>query len=192
MKKLVLVLAVTMLSISLAGCSPNSNTSKSATDKATSEPAEKATSSFKDSVFKTKEYSLTITKEQVVKDKQQGDTGLIVWYTVKNIGKGNNVTGTDSIANLTFSQSDGSSIAELQDGFDAAGALYPDGSNNEQIDKYNAMNKLQEKADSKILPGKTVETFNAYELDNATHAVTVKAVDPKTLKKVGSMTIKLK
>ncbi|MFX3617937.1 MAG: DUF5067 domain-containing protein [Sporolactobacillus sp.] len=203
MRKLFIVLSSLFLTLALSACGGNaSNSSNSSTPKKTVTVAatgKKYTtnSSFKDGIFKMKGYTLTIGKTQYARDKQQDEDGLIVWFTVKNSSKKATETPESVISNLSFEQNNDTSKTDLENTFGAEDALYPLTTNNakeydKEVDESNAMLKIDKLSQDKILPGKTVKTFEAYELDNATHNVTVIAQDPHTLQKVGKMTIKLK
>ncbi len=195
MKKIFAAFLILLLAVSLAACGNDekaSSDNKASTTVTATKTRQSPDSTFKNGVFKTKNYTLTIVKEQVVHDKQQDDIGLILWYTFKNTSKKTSVNPDDAIKNLSLTQNSDTSVIELDDTFDAEGALYPSLTDSDQIEKSNKMMDTEKLSDSAVLPGKTVKTFDAYELDNTTHDIIITAHDPQTSQKVGKYTIKIK
>lgn len=198
MKKVFVLCSIIFLTISLGACgdkvtSSSGNTSKEKNKEAsqTQTQKEKSTATFKNGVFKTKNYTMTIVDKQVAKNEQQDEIGLIVWYTVKNTSDKDNVVPQDAFVNVTAAQNNDTSKIELEDTFDAEDALYPNNTDSAEIKKYNEMIDIEKLSEAELLPGKTVKTFIAYELDNDKHDVTLTATDPETMQKIGTYTIKL-
>lgn len=208
-------------SFSLGACSNNNEASKESTD-ATSATAQNQTSVtattvsepesqvadmyFKNQTMEFPYFSLKIDKTQVGRDNANDESGLIIWYTVKNNSEAN-IIPSDLLSYLSFKQQDETSEYDLSNdlgSFDSAEALFPmyneDGSDIEDVDKYNeALDKqkkfydeFEEKADTDLLPGKEVQVVTGITLQNTEHPVVIKLSDDFPAKENEELVVNLK
>ncbi|MCH4169532.1 MAG: DUF5067 domain-containing protein [Streptococcaceae bacterium] len=190
MKKLKIFGILIIFLMTIGGCNKNNNEKSSQklqqewAEDGNSEPA-----TFNDGTLKTNEAELIIDKTQFVNGSQDGNYGLIVWYTVTNNSK-ENIVPENLLTYFKITQNDDSSSYNIENDFnffDSAGALYPitdeDISNNPEayksaIDNRNNFNKeFSLKASSELLPNKTVQVATGLTINNLSYPITFELKD---------------
>ncbi|AMW99290.1 DUF5067 domain-containing protein [Rummeliibacillus stabekisii] len=191
MKK-ILTSIILLSALIVAGCGNNTGSetkeqNKSAAEKTTVD-APKPTSTFKNGVLETNNYTLKITKSEIIKSPMENKPGLFITYELTNNTDDTNVVPNDTLLNLVPSQENDTSKVELEGNYyflDAFG-------DEDDTETYNKMVDLDNASANELLPGKTVKFVEAYGLDNDTHPVVFTGVDADTLSEIGTYKVELK
>ena len=140
--------------------------------------------SFKDNTLKTPKYTLKINSYQVIQSPSEKNPGLNIVFEFTN-NSNEPLAFLDTDTNIELTQTTETSLVTLSDRYFDNDAF----SDNEEEAK--VQDKLFDNSVDEVLPGKTVDVSESYELRDSTLPVTITAVDSEG-NKVGETTIDLK
>lgn len=170
MKKITLVL---LLSSTLLFAACNNNNDDDTVDssvkhetKASKEKDEKEDISFKDGVLETKDYQLKIKNTEIIQSPSVEKPGLYVTYELTNKSE-DTLTPFKVLYDIGFKQKTETSLVKMSAGYHSFDAF------GEDTDSMNRITERQNALSNELLPGKTVEIYEAYSLDNVNDEVQV-------------------
>lgn len=172
MKKLIILLLLSS-TLLLSACGNDNGTTGTPAEKletvTAKEKAEKDDLTFKDGVLETQTYKLKIKNTEIIQSASAEKPGLYVTFELTNKSE-ETLRPFDVLCDIGFKQKTKSSLVEMTSGyrsFDAFG---------EDSESVNLMTERQNALSDDLEPGKTVEIFNAYSLDNPTDEVQVSPI----------------
>lgn len=142
------------------------------------------TATFKDGVWESDDYKLTIKKSQIIQSKMENSKGIYITYELENKSD-QEVVPHDLLMNFAFTQENKTSRIDLGDNYHFLDAFGDD------ADTYNKMIDVEAISNNALLPKKKVEFFEAYYIDNEKNPVIVTAYDDM-MNEIGKYEIKLK
>lgn len=195
MKKYILM-SVIAFSVLSAGCSDDQSKKVEAEDKVAAESNVEQTnieesdeevesvSSFENGVLDTPMFTMSIKSAELIQSQGYDKKGLFVTYELVNKTDDSDIVPANLFQHFKATQENETSRVELPNDYlylDAFG----DERYNEMVDKDNSSNNV-------LLPGKTVEIYDAYTLDNSDEPVMFYVNDVDTDELLGEYEVKLK
>lgn len=195
MKKLFTALTLMLILGTMAACGSKETDSKEKVNNKESEstaervtPKESTpTTTFENGTLETDDFSLTIYKTEIIQSPSEDRPGLFVTFKLTNKTKDQDVIPNETLVNFRVQQESDTSRIDLMDNYfflDAFG-------DEDDIETYNKMVDLDNASADALLPGKSIEFVDAYELDNDQNDVTFIGIDQDTFAEVGKHTVKL-
>lgn len=171
--------AIIATSLLLGACSSNEAQS---TQKATATASDntesstpKTTSTFKNGVLKTKYYTITYEKSEVIQSPMEDSKGLYITFDIKNTSK-KNIVPSDEIT-ITFNAQQknvkGTSLVDLDNSYYFYDAFAPE----DDTETYNKMIAIDKANGNSLLPDKSQTVTVAYYLDNEENPFVLNAID---------------
>lgn len=184
MKKILMGFGVLFLSLELVACSNTaaSDNSESENVKSDTQKKESSNVTFKNGVYQTKEFKLTLKDSKIIHSVTEGKPGLFLIYEVTNYNKEKTIVPNDLSLNFEFKQQNDTSLVTLEDNY-----YYYDAFGEENSTEESKKNlKLASSITNELLPGKTTTFATAYSLDNDSKPVEITALDNKTFEPIGT------
>lgn len=172
MKKILFSGLFLLMSFTLLGCDKTkTNSSSVSTTQYTTEvvtsTSEKETNGFTNGILTSNEFILKIKQEQVIKSPYYEDFGLFITFDLTNNSDVAIIPDEVLTDHIIMKQKNDTSVVELDNYYDFENSFGDDiDTYNEQVEKYNSMS-------NELLPGKTVEIYGAFTLDNLDHPVEI-------------------
>lgn len=190
MKKLLFTGILLASGIILIGCDKENNDTKKNTIQSTStsdstivstEISEKEIATFKDGVFTTDEFKISIKEKHIIKSPSEEKYGLYVVYDITNLSDSNIVPKDIMDSSIEMQQTTETSLVTLDNVY-----YYLDAFGD---DDYNNQVEISNRAFDELLPQKTLEIVEGYSLENTNSPITMIAVINDT--EIGTLEINL-
>lgn len=146
------------------------------------------TTTFENGILETEIFSLEISKAEIIQSPMEDKPGLFVTFSLDNKSADQDVIPNETLSYLNLQQESETSRIDLMEGYHFLDAF----GDEDDVETYNKMVDLANSSSNALLPGKSIEFVEAYELDNETHDVTFIGLDENTFEEVGKHTVKLK
>lgn len=165
MKK-VSILGMLLVSTLLASCSKDEPSQEiNSSNSETVESTLSQDSIFEDGVLESENFTLKVTNSQTIKSPYYEEFGLFVTFDLTNNSEEAIIPDEILMNHIIMKQKNDTSVVELDNYYDFENSFGDDiDTYNEQVEKYNSMS-------NELLPGKTVEIYGAYTLDNLDYSV---------------------
>lgn len=119
---------------------------------------------FNDGVLETKDYILKVVTSEVIQSPSVSNPGLYVTFELTN--KSNkNIVPYQVLHDISFKQKTDTSLVNMTAEYHSSDAF---GEDNETVNK---INKRSNDHNNELLPGKTIEVFEGYSLEDNIHEV---------------------
>lgn len=143
-----------------------------------------STASFIDGKLDTPLFTMTIVKTEVIQSQGYTDPGLFVTYKLENKSDNVKIVPADLFEHFIATQENTTSNVTLTNQYDFLDAFGDD--------RYNEMVKKNNANMHQLLPGKAVEVYDAFTLDNKVNPVQMTVKDATTGEVLGAYQIDLK
>lgn len=165
MKK-VSILGMLLVSTLLASCSKDEPSQEiNSSNSETVESTLSQDSIFEDGVLESENFTLKVTNSQTIKSPYYEEFGLFVTFDLTNNSEEAIIPDEILMNHIIMKQKNDTSVVELDNYYDFENSFGDDiDTYNQQVEKYNSMS-------DELLPGKKVEIYGAYTLDNLDHSV---------------------
>ena len=152
---------------------------------AVQQPIVKSETTFADNVLENEHFILKIEHAEVIKSPAEFNPGLFVTFSLTNKSDSEELLPIDTLLWLEVEQNNDTSRNILNSNYHFLDAFGDD------TESYNEMVRKSNERDNYLLPGKTIEIIEAYELNNLDYPVLIKGLDYETFEEVGSYSIEL-
>lgn len=140
--------------------------------------------SFKDGVLDTPMFTMSIKETELIQSQGYDKKGLFVTYELVNKTDDTEIVPSNMFQHFKATQENETSRVDLSGDYMYLDA-FGDEHYNEMVDKDNSSSNA-------LLPGKTVEVYDAYALDNDKNPVTFYVNDVDTGELLGEYEVKIK
>lgn len=167
MKKLTIVflLCSTLLLSACSGDKKADTTDSTRTKLATTSSNEKINKvTFNDGVLETKVYKLKVVTSEVIQSPSVSNPGLYVTFELTNKSK-KNIIPYQVLHDISFKQKTDTSLVNMTAEYHSSDAF------GEDVETVNKINKRSNDQNNELLPGKTIEVFEGYSLEDNIHEV---------------------
>ncbi|MDT2676621.1 DUF5067 domain-containing protein [Enterococcus dongliensis] len=167
MKKLSVVLLVcSTLLFSACSSDKKADTTDSTRTKltTTSSNEKKKEVTFNDGVLETKDYKLKVVTSEVIQSPSVPSPGLYVTFELTNKSK-KNIFPYQILHDISFKQKTDTSLVNMTAEYHSSDAF------GEDIETVNKINKRSNDQNNELLPGKSIEVFEGYSLEDNIHEV---------------------
>lgn len=155
-----------------------------AADETAEEVEQEPSATFKGGSLETPQFKMSIKKTELIQSQGYDEAGLFVTYELENTTDDTEIVPADLFSYFLATQENDTSRVDLSNDYlflDAFG----DERYNEMVDKDNANSNA-------LLPGKKVEVYDAYTLDNREKPVVFSVDDIVSGESLGEYKIELK
>lgn len=130
----------------------------------TSSNEKKSEITFNDGVLETKDYKLKVVDSEVIQSPSVSNPGLYVTFELTNNSK-KNIVPYQVLHDISFKQKTDTSLVNMTAGYHSSDAF------GEDVETVNKINKRSNDQNNELLPGKTIEVFEGYSLEDNIHEV---------------------
>lgn len=119
---------------------------------------------FNDGVLETNDYKLKVVTSEIIQSPSVSNPGLYVTFELTNKSK-KNIVPYQVLHEISFKQKTDTSLVNMTAEYHSSDAF------GEDIETVNKINKRSNDQNNELLPGKSIEVFEGYSLEDNIHEV---------------------